>query len=125
MHASISPCRILTSESDREVTNLGLRRWSSSRSDCWLGPVSSDEVLMPTQNGRWLHDQHHLVESCPGEGCGQYCQDGPVGFGEPGTCDLALQNKDLVAQSENLSVAFVAGGDQPSQSREKQLLEHS
>ena len=78
---------------------------------------------MPTQNGRWLHDEHHLVQPCPGERCGQYRQDGPVGFGETGPLDLSFQNKDLVAQSEDLGVTFITGGEQPLQSRQKQPAE--
>ncbi len=84
MHASISPGRVLTRETNREVANLGVRRWSSLRSDCWLGPVAGHEVAMPADHGRGLHYEEHLGQASAIERPGQDREDRAVGLGELG-----------------------------------------
>jgi len=55
--------------------------------------------------------------------CGEKSEDRPVGFGEPWSADLTLQHEDLVAEGEDLSVAGIAGREQPSESSENEARE--
>jgi len=80
----------------------------------WLGPVPGDESAVPAEHCVGSHDQQHLPEPAPVEHRGQHREDGSVGLGEPQPIDLTLQDQDLVAESENLSVALVTRGEQPT-----------
>jgi len=50
-------------------------------------------------------------------------EDRPVRVGEAGPIDLALQHEDLMAQGEDLGVAFVAGREQPSEPADQKVTE--
>lgn len=47
-------------------------------------------------------------------------EDRAVGRSEPGPGDVSFQDEDLVAESQDLGVAFVAGGEQPAEPRHDQ-----
>ena len=51
-------------------------------------------------------------EPAPVEGTRQHGQDRPVGRGEPRSLDLALEDEDLMAKSEDLGVTLVTGHEQ-------------
>ncbi len=59
---------------------------------------------MPADHGGRFHDQHHPVEVSPVKGPGQHREDGSVGGSEARPINLSSQNKDLMAQGENLGV---------------------
>ena len=81
---------------------------------------------MPADHGGGLDDQHHRLEASPVKGPGQQGEDGSVGGSEARPIDLSLQNKDLMAQREDLGVTLVAidqkqpdaGNQKPEQVRE-------
>ncbi len=91
-----------------------------------LGPVASHKFAVPADHRRGLHDQHHVVQAPPIERTRQHREHGPVRRREPRPIDLSLQDQDLMAKSENLSVARVAahqqqadtGDEEPKQVRE-------
>ncbi len=60
------------------------------------------------RRGGWVGDQHHAPEPLSIEGAREHGQDRPVGRAEPGPVDLSLQNVNLVAEGEDLSVTLVA-----------------
>lgn len=64
---------------------------------------------MPTDHSGRFHDQHHTPEPLPIERTRKYGQDRPVRGSEPGAIDLSLQNVNLVAKSEDLSITPVTG----------------
>ena len=78
---------------------------------------------MPADHGCWLHNQHDLAQPRPCEHRREDGEDGPVRIGEPGPVDLSLEDEDLMAECEDLSVAFVSGRDQPSQPADHELKE--
>jgi hypothetical protein len=101
-------------------------RWGSSGSCVrGLGPVARHEPSMPADHRRRLHDQHHPNQASPIEATRQQGEDGPVSGCEAGPLDLSLQDKDLVAQGENLCVSSIttyqqqpdAGNQKPEQVR--------
>ncbi|MCP5025642.1 MAG: hypothetical protein GY929_05080 [Actinomycetia bacterium] len=70
--------------------------------------MPSYKFAVPADHRRWSHDQHDLAESSTIEGAREHCQDRPIRRGESRAVNLALQNQDLVAKSENLGVTLVA-----------------
>jgi len=82
-----------------------------------------DEAFVPGDHGGGLHDQHHVVESRPPERGGKDREDRPVDLGELRSVDLALQHKDLMAESEDFCVAPVTGRDEPSETPDDQVAE--
>jgi hypothetical protein len=58
--------------------------------------VAGDESAVPADHGLGLHDQHDLVQPRSFEHGRQHGEDGPVGVGEAGPVDLALQHEDLM-----------------------------
>lgn len=85
-----------------------------------MGPAAGDQAAMPADDGGRLHDQEHFPQARPVDGGGQHGEDGAVVLGEARSGDLALQDKDLVAQGEDLGVALVAGGEQPTKAGQDQ-----
>jgi hypothetical protein len=62
---------------------------------------------MPAHEGVWRDDQAQLAQLTTGQQPGQRCQGRPVGPGQPGSLDLALENGDLVPQDQDLGVLGV------------------
>jgi len=77
--------------------------------------VSGDETAVPADDRRGLHDEEHLAKAQAAEHPGQHREDCPVGLGELCSFDLALKNEQLVAQREDLGIALIARGEQPSE----------
>ena len=68
---------------------------------------------MPAQQGVQGDNQAQLTGMTAGQHPGQRGQDRPVGPGQPRCPDMPLQNRDLVAQEEDLSVlSTVRAGEQ-------------
>ena len=116
MNAAVSPRRIFAGETDRELADLRDDR-RPARTDWWLGAMSGDEAAVPPDHGVWSHDQEHVGESAAVERSGEDREDRPVGFGEARSVDLALQDQDPVAEGQDLRVAFVSGGEEPTDPR--------
>jgi hypothetical protein len=76
--------------------------------------VSGDESSVPAEHGRGIDYQEHLGEASTVQRAGDRGEDRAVGLGEPRSRDLALQDQDLMTQGEDLDVAFVARGEQPT-----------
>jgi hypothetical protein len=78
--------------------------------------MSGDESAVPSQHCFGLDDQEGGVSSCLIECAAEECEDCPVGFVESWLSDLALKNKDLVAECEDFGVSGVVGGEYPADS---------
>ncbi len=84
------------------------------------GPVASHEAPVPADHGGRFHDQHHPLEVSPVKGPGQQGENGSVGGSEARPINLSLQNKDLMAQGENLGVlAITAYRSKPDTGNQK------
>jgi len=82
--------------------------------------VAGNETAVPADHGRRSHNQHDLAQSSAIECPRQHGEDRPVGRREPRPIDLALQHQDLMAKSQDLCVALVAGHQQQSETRDQQ-----
>jgi hypothetical protein len=87
--------------------------------------VAGDEAAVPADQRCRLHDQEHLGQAWSIERTGERGEDGAVRVGKPGPFDLALQDQHLVAQGEDLGVAFIAGREQLSETVESEPGEGS
>lgn len=85
--------------------------------------MPGDESPVPADDGRWLHDQEHLIQALAIEHPRQDREDRPISLGEPRSRDPALQDEDLVAESEDLGVTVVAGSEQPRNPGQHQAKE--
>lgn len=85
-----------------------------------LGPAAGDEAAVPPDDVGRLNDEEHVAEVGPVDRRGEHGEDGALGLVERRSGDLALQHEDLVTQGEDLGVAFVAGGEQPTEAAHDQ-----
>ncbi len=74
---------------------------------------------MPADHGGRFHDKKDLAQSSAIECPRQHGQDRSVGRRERWPIDLALQHEDLVAKSEDLCLALVAGHQQQSETSDQ------
>ncbi len=81
--------------------------------------MTGDEAPVPADHGGGLHDQHNLAESSTIERPREHSEHSSVGRCELRAVDLALQDQDLMAKSENLSVTLVAGYQQQPETSEQ------
>lgn len=112
MDASVAPCRVLSVEAQHEPTEL---RWGWRAPGSWLwrlGPVPGDEASVPADHRGGFHDQHDLTQSSAIERQREHRKHCPVGRCELRAVDLSLQDQDLMAKSQDLSVALVASHQQ-------------
>ena len=118
VHPAVSPRRVLTGHPDCQSADLGDHRWSAgSRGLC---PVAGHEPAVPAHHSLRLHDQQDLAKPGPVEDGRQQRQDRAVGLGEPRPGKLALQHQHLVTQRQNLGVAVVTGGEQPTETTQQE-----
>ena len=75
-------------------------------------------MFVPAEHGVGFDDQKRVASMCPTHCRPKEGEDGAVGVGELWSVDLALKDKELVAQCEDLCVTGVAGGEDPSESVE-------
>lgn len=118
--APVAPGGVLAGHAQGEPADLGVHGWPSPSRGGGLGPPARDEAAMPPNDGGRLHDEEHVAEARPVDDSGEHGEDGAVGLGEPRSGDLSLQDEDLVAQGEDLGVALVAGGEQPTEAAQHQ-----
>ena len=78
--------------------------------------MDSESLSMPAQHGVWFDDQKRVASSRPGHCRSKEGEDGSVGVGEVWAVDLTLKDEELVAEREDLCVAGVARGEEPSES---------
>ena len=99
--AQVAPAGVLPGQPDDQLDRL-LRQGRASRSSVRVGPVPPDERPVPAQDrlGRDEERRPALPWHEPGQG-GDEC---PVGPAEPGSCDLAAQDGQLVAEHQDLGV---------------------
>src|ERR1022692_3706651 len=100
MDAAVSPGRILPWQTQHQVADLlaGRRAAGLAR----VRPLALDQAAVPGEQRTW-RDQ--AVAAQPGwQQPGQRSQDRPVGPVEPGPGDLAAQDRDLMAEDQDLGV---------------------
>lgn len=78
--------------------------------------MSADSSSMPAQHGVWFDDQKRVALTCPCHDGAENPKNRPVGVGEVWSVDLALQDEELVAQSEDFRVTGVSCREYPSES---------
>jgi hypothetical protein len=67
-------------------------------------PAALDDVVVPAQQGARRDDQVELAAVPVGEQPGKRGQDRAVSPGRPGSFDVALEQRDLVAQDQDFGV---------------------
>lgn len=87
--------------------------------------MSGDEAAVPTDHGLGFHDQEHIGESATVECAGEHREDRSVGLAELRAGDLSLQDRDLVAECEDLRVSFISGRENPTEPGENEPCEGS
>jgi len=125
VYAAVAPVGVLGGESYCQLSVFGVDQWPPRCSRGWSGPVSVYEAAVPAEHGLGSHDQEHFGESAAIEGAGEHRQDRPVGLAELGAIDLSLQDRDLVAQCEDLRVSIVAGRVKPTEPGENESGQRS
>src|SRR5665811_1459982 len=99
--AEITPPGVLPSQAADQLHGLfGKTRttWSAVR----VGPALLDQPAVPAQDRLWADEERSPVFSR--NKTGQEGDEGTVGPGEAGTCDLPAKHGQLVAQNEDLGV---------------------
>src|SRR5664280_1506640 len=99
--AEISPPGVFPSQAADQLDGLfgkGMTTWSAVR----VGPALLDQRAVPAQDRLWVDEERSPVFSR--NKTGQEGDEGTVGPGEAGTCDLAAKHGQLVAQDEDLVV---------------------
>jgi hypothetical protein len=82
--------------------------------------VAGHQAPVPADHGRRFHDQHHPLEAPPVKGPGQHRENGSVGGSETRPLNLSSQNKDLMAEGEDLRVfAITTYQKQPDTGNQK------
>ncbi len=79
-------------------------------------------ISRPAHRGR-LEDQQCPMSTSPVHDRAEHGADRSIGRVESGSVDLALQHQDLVAEGEDLGIAAVTGGKQPSETPQNQSSE--
>ncbi len=110
----VSPGRVVAGHLQREPAD---RRPGTRPSRCppRIGPAAPDQLGVPAQKRSRGDDQGQLAAVHGGQRPGKGGQDRPVGPGQPGRSDLALQDGELVAQHQDLGVPGIVGPGQQGQ----------
>jgi hypothetical protein len=111
--APVAPRGVLCGKSHDQRSELKIDRRPPRLRGRRLGPPAGDEPAVPSDHGCRSHDQEHLAESASVEHAGEGGEDRAIRVGESGPVDLALQDQDLLAQSEDLRVTLITGREQP------------
>ncbi|MCP4961635.1 MAG: hypothetical protein GY925_20510 [Actinomycetia bacterium] len=104
--AAVSPCRVLGVQEQYEASKLG--RPTCSFGLVGAGPTAGNQSAVPADHGRWPRDHQHLVETSLAEGLGQCGEHGAIGRCETRLVGLAMEQSDLVVNSEDLGVTVIA-----------------
>ncbi len=123
VESTVAPAGVLAGESDDEFADFGFHGWPPAPRGWWLSPESGDESTMPADHCLWPDDDEDFGEASTVEHAGEHREDRPVGLGEFGSFDLALEDDELMAQREDFGVTLVAGGEHPSEARQDEFRE--
>ena len=119
----VSPVRVLSGHSDDQLPDFGFDWWPAPFRGRGFGPVPGDESPVPADHRCGFHDEEQLGQTAAIEHPRKQGEDRPIGLGELRSVDLALEHDELMAQREDLGVALIAGGEQPSEACEDEFRE--
>ena len=112
LDALIAPARVLPGQPDDQLLDLRVQRWPAD--PVWVGPRTGDQPPMPAQQRLGLDQEARPMS--PGQDATDRGKQRPVGGLQPGTWSLAAQDRELVAQHQDLEVlGGVAAGEQREQ----------
>jgi hypothetical protein len=114
--AEVAPPRVLSGETKDEGDDLSIEGVVSILAVARERPVASDELAMPTQQGRGRDE-----ERCPTftrEQAGERSKHGAIGDGEPGSCHLALQHRELETKNRDLYVLLIRFGSDADETQQ-------
>ena len=95
----VAPPRILPGESQDQLLHLVGNRWPSSRCR-GIGPSAAHHAPVPVEEGLGLDQEHRPAGSR--ELAAQRCQQGAILGLQPGPWMLATQDREFVAQDQDL-----------------------
>ena len=101
----IAPPGVLTRKSKDESDHIRIERVGGNRLATRVGPMPTNELPVPAQQRYWRHE-----EGCPTltrQPSRQRCEYSAIGRGEPGSCYLAAQHRELMTKHRDLDVLLV------------------
>ena len=105
MDTAVAPRRVLAREADDVPTGFGGGGWPAG--PVRVGPVVRDEASMPAKDRVGLHQEHRPPVAA--EHARQRGEDRPVGGFETRSRHLTVQDRELMAQDEDLGVLRTIG----------------
>jgi hypothetical protein len=98
--------------------NIGTRRVEAAGDP---SVASGDQIAVPAEHGFWAHEQPDPAEHVAGEPVQQSGEEGPIRRGKPHSfaLQLSLEDRDLVAEGEDLGVFGPVAHRQQPQHRER------
>jgi len=109
----VAPARVLCGQADDQLLHLEVERWPAGVA-VRVGPRAGDQAPVPAQQRLGLHEEARPAG--PGQHAADRGQQGAVCGLKPGTWDLPVQHRELVAEDEELQVlGGVAAGEQHEQ----------
>lgn len=112
MDPPVAPGLVLSGQADDQASEFGIDGRATWLAGRWLGPAVGDETSVPGDHRCWAHDQQRPTLSSSVHHGGEQSEDRPVRLVELRTFDLALQHEDLMSESQDLGVAWVAAGEE-------------
>jgi hypothetical protein len=113
LDALVAPARVLLGETDDQLLDVMVER-RSPLSMTRVRPGARDEAAVPAQQRLGLHEEARPAG--PRQRPANRREQGTVGGLEPGTCDLAAQDCELVAEYQDLQIlGGLAAGQQHQQ----------
>ena len=118
LNAQVAPARVLSGETNDQGPCVGRDGWATSTASR-IGPASGYEPSVPPQQclGRHHEGGPAPARQEPGGGAEEY----PVGVAQPGTGDLALKDRQLVAEHYQLEILGSVGAESKKDEREHAL----
>ena len=101
VYAAVAPGGVLGCQAEDQGADRRVDGWSAAVG-MGVGQVAGDQLAVPAKQGSRGDEERRPTR--PGEQAGQGCQDDPVGGLQVGAVDLAMQDRDLVAQHQQLHV---------------------
>jgi hypothetical protein len=112
----VAPARVLTRESQHELTDL-LRDCGASRSRSRVRPPSPYKLAVPTQQRVRLNEKRRPAR--PAEKPAGRGKENPVGLVQPRTGDLAAKNREFVSEHHDLELLELAGAKTQRRERKR------
>ena len=103
----IAPPGVLTGEAKHECHNVGIERVVRRSIAARKGPVPAKELMLAAQQSRWRDE-----EGSPTLTRKQPCkcrEHRAIGRGEPRSCHLALEHRELMTQHRDLDILLIWG----------------